>query len=174
MTAAMDSARKPASRSAYRACWLDRPPRFRSRHRSGVSGSRSSTATDLGSCEVLRRRRFGCPVPNEFGPTRRNASRRCAVGVNSFARRGGPHLVLEAECPPVRPAAGHEKEHWNRQHHIGARGKECHAPGGSLFFVGCRLEATELLLIGPDQYPDIEQHDGAEPSPNADSSHTLR
>ena len=34
--------------------------------------------------------------------------------------------------------------------------------------IGRRHHAQYLLLVRPDQYPDVEQHDGAEPGTDAD------
>ena len=40
-------------------------------------------------------------------------------------------------------------------------------------FIGGRHDAEDLLLVRPDQHPDVEQHDGAEPSADADESLAL-
>src|SRR4030095_5904461 len=86
----------------------------------------------------------------------------------------GELVCLETERRPVRPAAGHEEQHRDRQHDIGSGREERDAPRLVLLLVCCGLHAENLLLIGPDQSPDIYEHDRPEPCAHAYPGHPFR
>src|SRR5258708_1033341 len=62
----------------------------------------------------------------------------------------------------------HEEEHRDRQRRVGPRGEERDAARLVLLVVGRRNDAEDLLLVRPDQRPDVDQHDGAQPRADPD------
>ena len=71
------------------------------------------------------------------------------------------------------PEADHAHEHGDRQQRVGARREEGDlACLGDLIVAGFH-DAQNLFLVGPDEYPYVEQHDRTEPGADADD-HGLR
>src|SRR5688572_6188050 len=80
-----------------------------------------------------------------------------------------------AKPPSIRPlerqavrGARHAKQHRDREYVVDARCVERRLARRRLLLVGGGLEAEDLLLVRPDQDPDVEQHDRAEPGADAD------
>src|SRR5438552_5211002 len=72
----------------------------------------------------------------------------------------------------MRPPRSHEEQHRYRKHRIGPRGEKRKTARLVLFLVGGRFHAENLLLIRPDQRPDIDQHDRSQPGAYPDSRHS--
>src|SRR5438067_5554353 len=62
----------------------------------------------------------------------------------------------------------HAHEHRDRQHEVDAGSHAGHLACARLLLVGGGDDTQDLLLIRPDQHPNVEQHDGAQPRARAD------
>ena len=105
----------------------------------------------------------GRPAGSPKGRPRRGSNRApvppaCAASARDSEQRGAEH-----------PAARHhEEQHGQREHRIGARCQEGDAAGFGFLLVARLHDAEDLLLVRPDQHPDVEQHDRAQPRPDPD------
>src|SRR5439155_2635438 len=73
---------------------------------------------------------------------------------------------VEFALPEVKRAMRsrrHEVKHRDGEHRIGARGEEGYPPSLVFLLVGRRHNTQDLFLVGPDQTPDVYQHECPEP-----------
>src|SRR6185503_13206016 len=123
-----------------------------------VAGSRATTCATAG---VYR------PMSSAVrSPSRRSSA---IARLTTVAMSPGS---LNEEC--TVPVADHAHEHRNRQHGVRPRREEGNAAGLCDLIRGRLDEPEHFLLIWPDQYPDVEEHDRAEPRPDADQERVAR
>src|SRR5688500_6240383 len=84
------------------------------------------------------------------------------------ARLAGRGCDTSAKKYPLVTGCRHEEQHGDGEHGVGPRCEERHSTRFSFFRIGRRHQAQYLFLVRPDQHPDVEEHDRAEPGSYSD------
>src|SRR5271165_2223366 len=82
--------------------------------------------------------------------------------------RTGPVIYLNPSEGQTVHRSHHAHQHRNGQQKVGPRGIQGDLARLGLLLIGGWHDPQNFLLVGPDQSPDIEQHDGAQPCADAD------